>query len=79
MSTDVVIEPHSECIPEIRSVLNESSLAVGLDYHADYTITETPPVFRTQWTDYFICPHGVVIWVEPTTDQRARWVKDKTP
>lgn len=41
-------------------------------------VSELPPLVSNAFvTDPFTCPHGVVYWLEPTSEQRAIWARDE--
>lgn len=55
-----------ECSAVLRDVLAERGVEV--------TASTSPPLIRNPYTvDPFRCPHGVLYWLEPTSEQIMRW------
>ena len=55
---------HATCAEQLR---------VGM-HPSEITISTEPPLIRgTYTTDGFRCPHGVTYWIEPTSEQIAKW------
>lgn len=48
-------------------------------YDCEVHVSTLGPLVSSEWTRGFTCPHGVQLWIEPTSEQRARWVADETP
>jgi hypothetical protein len=43
----------------------------------DATVSTEPPVISTSYEQApFICPHGVLFWHAPTSEQIAEWARD---
>jgi hypothetical protein len=56
--------------------LIDESAGIGVEIHVS---TAPPLVFDVPHRPAgFRCPHGVDYWIEPTGEQRAQWVADRT-
>lgn len=64
--------PHSTC----RAVLTDMMAAQGVEITVS---TAAPLVAGPYTTDPHVCPDGVPFWIEPTSEQIAKWVRDGTP
>lgn len=68
----------SQCAEFIRTQLNEIAAKHGGT--CESVVSTAPPIVDTGYEQYaYECPHGTVYWVEPTSEQMARWAADKTP
>lgn len=55
---------HQECADTLRAGMAP----------IDVTISTLPPLVPNPFTDEpFVCPHGVIFWMEPTGEQLAAW------
>ncbi len=60
---------HADC----REFLRTGFAAKG----CDVVISTEPPLVRTGYDqDPFKCPHGVVLYAAPTSEQIAQWAAD---
>ena len=60
---------HSTCADVLREVMASRGVEI--------TVSTEPPLVRNPYvTDPYSCPHKVLFWIEPTSEQIARWVKD---
>ena len=54
-------------------------LRIGM-HPDDITISTEPPLVRGPYTGAgFTCPHGTTYWIEPTSEQIAKWRAESTP
>jgi hypothetical protein len=57
-----------ECSAVLRGILAERGVEV--------TASTAPPIIQNEYTvDPYSCPHGVLFWLEPTSEQIARWAE----
>lgn len=66
-----MIEPqnHEDC----RRFLVDGMAKLGVDA----TASTEPPIVRSPYGEHsFTCPHGTRYWLEPTSEQIARWARD---
>lgn len=64
--------PHHPCAEVLRTM--------SADTGVEITVSTEPPLVAGPYTTApFTCPHGVTYWIEPTGEQIAQWVKDRTP
>lgn len=69
MLPDLPDPTRDECGEELRL----RAAAAG----AEVTVSTAAPLVETQWTKPpSTCPHGITYWLEPTSDQIARWARD---
>jgi hypothetical protein len=69
MKSETEKDDHSTCADVLREVM----ASMGVDIVA----STAPPIVSTPYvTDPFSCPHGVLFWIEPTSEQIAQWVRD---
>lgn len=66
------------CYDECRAILAGKCAATGIEFHVQLA----PRIIV--WPEGFppfvcLCPHGVRWMAEPTGEQRARWVTERTP
>ncbi len=62
-------QDHSACADVLREVLASKG--------AEITVSTEPPIVHNPYVvDPILCPHKVLFWVEPTSEQIARWAKD---
>ena len=48
-------------------------LRIGM-HPTEITVSTEPPLIRTLYTTAgFRCPHGTTYWIEPTSEQIAKW------
>ena len=60
------------CAVECRAVL-EDHLRIQ---HIEATISHLPPLVKTPYLPLdMLCPHGVLWYLEPTSEQIAEWAK----
>jgi hypothetical protein len=60
---------HSACADVLRDVLASKGVEI--------TVSTEPPIVHNPYvTDPIRCPHRVLFWIEPTSEQIARWAKD---
>ena len=60
---------YSECAALVRGGLAEHGV--------DANVTSIPPIFESPYEQLGMrCPHGVLWYTEPTTQQQARWIED---
>lgn len=46
----------------------------------EMTVSTLPPLVDSGYEQIsYTCPHGVVYWVEPTSDQMALWAQKRVP
>lgn len=65
----------AECADECAAVLREVLAERGVEV----TASVAPPLIRNAYTvDPYRCPHGVLFWLEPTSEQIARWRSENT-
>jgi hypothetical protein len=63
---------HAGCLNDLRAAF----AGLGFDVHVS---TLRPLVLNAFTMPPFVCPHGVNHWVEPTGEQLASWVAERTP
>jgi len=64
-----VADDHSGC----AQVLIDMAADLGTRIEV---LTERPAAAGPHPPESFICPHGVTLWIRPTADQVAQWVRD---
>jgi len=43
-------------------------------------VQSAPPLVANIWTEQFTCPRcGVTWYAEPTSEQKAAWIRDQVP
>ena len=63
---------HRECPQFLVDGMADS----GIEAH----VSTEPPIVKGPYTmPPMTCPHGVRFWLEPTGEQIATWVREKTP
>jgi hypothetical protein len=74
--------PGQECCPcrhdhaDCKGQLQGAYARLGFDV----TVSTERPLVRNAFTmPPFVCPHGMDHWVEPTGEQLARWIAERTP
>lgn len=64
------------CYDECRATLLTMFKAEGVEAN----VTHEPPLFATDYEQLAMrCPHGVLWYTEPTSEQVAEWVRTETP
>lgn len=62
-------DDHAQCAGFLRDRMAEQG--------ADVTVSEAQPIVPSGYEEAaFRCPHGVTLWMEPTSEQRAAWARD---
>lgn len=65
-----------DCSEECRQFILTYFRTKGVDAH----VTHLPPIVPPRYEPLdMICPHGVLWFAEPTTDQIMQWALDGTP
>jgi len=64
------------CALMCKAALVGFMAGLDIEIHA----TTVPPIFPTPFgPSNLVCPHGVLWFCEPTSDQRVRWAESGTP
>ena len=45
----------------------------------EITVSTAPPLVKNPFTEGYTCPHGTTYWIEPTSEQIAKWHAEGTP
>lgn len=53
-----------------------SAIAAMDGRNCETIVTTAPPLIDNGWTQAYECPHGVMWFVEPTSEQQAEWARD---
>jgi hypothetical protein len=61
-------ENHAECKGFLRGQMAELGIEI--------VVSTAPPLVPSPWTEHMVCPHGTTFYYEPTSEQRAAWVRD---
>lgn len=64
----------SRCAEYLRTSMQQ--IAAGDGRNCETVVSTAPPLIDNGWTHAYECPHGVVFYMEPTTDQQAEWARD---
>lgn len=65
--------PALECVGVCDEFVRGKLAAMGVEAH----VTHVPPLVRTDWEPLNMrCPHGVLWFTEPTSEQMAAWTED---
>lgn len=61
--------PHADC----PGIIKREMTKLGVDV----TVSTAPPLIQGPYEQAgFVCPHGTTYWLEPTSEQIARWARD---
>lgn len=64
------------CAEECATVVRDGLAERGIEAH----VTWVPPLIPSDYESLDMrCPHGVLWFTEPTSEQIARWVEKGTP
>jgi hypothetical protein len=72
---DPVTERTPTCADECRKELVATLARLG----TEITASHLKPLVIHQFVQAITCPHGVVWWYEPTSDERAAWIREGRP
>lgn len=64
---------------ECAQLLFDEFAAIGEErgHGCEITVSTAPPIVKSPFgTNGYRCDHGVVYWIEPTSEQIAQWNRD---
>lgn len=67
---------HAGCPAKLRETWALACAQVGDSEPAEITVSTETPIVSNPYVTGLQCPHGVTFWIEPTSEQIARWRQD---
>jgi len=68
----------SACAEYIRDVMRALGAEKGIG--CDTVVSTAPPIVENPYGAHgYRCPHGLIYWVEPTSEQIAEWAEQQVP